>query len=76
MNKYYLRINGRGNAWPVSLGQEHPFIQLRSGLEDEKYYERKILNSTELQDCLNKSADKLGLSTTFMVAVNGDYFRL
>ena len=25
MNKYYLRINGRGNAWPIPLGQKHPF---------------------------------------------------
>jgi len=23
--KYVLRINGRGNAWPLPIGQEHPF---------------------------------------------------
>jgi len=25
MRKHFLRINGRGNAWPVPMGQEHPF---------------------------------------------------
>ena len=25
MNNWFLRINGRGNAWPVPIGQVHPF---------------------------------------------------
>lgn len=25
MSKIKVRVNGRGNAWPVVLGQEHPF---------------------------------------------------
>ena len=25
MNRHYLRINGRGNAWPIPLGHVHPF---------------------------------------------------
>jgi phosphoribosyl 1,2-cyclic phosphodiesterase len=33
MNQVQLRINGRGNAWPVFLGQEHPFYN-RQKYED------------------------------------------
>ncbi|NOY37878.1 MAG: MBL fold metallo-hydrolase [Chlorobi bacterium] len=29
----FLRVNGRGNAWPVPLGQEHPFYS-RPGIPD------------------------------------------
>lgn len=25
MNRLAIRVNGRGNAWPVPLGEEHPF---------------------------------------------------
>ena len=25
MSKYYVRVNGVGNAWPVPLGMDHPF---------------------------------------------------
>ena len=25
MSKYYIRVNGVGNAWPVPLGTRHPF---------------------------------------------------
>ncbi len=25
MNKYFVRVNGVGNAWPVPLGTDHPF---------------------------------------------------
>ncbi len=28
MEKYTLRINGRGNAWPVPIAQVHPFYSL------------------------------------------------
>ncbi len=28
MNKYILRINGRGNAWPIPIEQHHPFYSL------------------------------------------------
>jgi hypothetical protein len=31
MTKIFLRINGRGNAWPVPLGQEHPFYSPNLG---------------------------------------------
>ncbi|MCK4466315.1 MAG: MBL fold metallo-hydrolase [Bacteroidales bacterium] len=31
MTKVLLRINGRGNAWPVPLGQEHPFYSPNLG---------------------------------------------
>lgn len=33
MNKIQVRINGRGNAWPVILGQEHPFYDSQN-IED------------------------------------------
>ncbi len=33
MSQVQLRINGRGNAWPVILGQEHPFYN-RSDYQD------------------------------------------
>lgn len=33
MSQLQLRINGRGNAWPVFLGQEHPFYN-RQRYED------------------------------------------
>ena len=33
MNKFFLRINGRGNAWPVPLGQHHPFYSCGSSVE-------------------------------------------
>jgi len=33
MSQVKLRINGRGNAWPVFLGQEHPFYN-RQKYED------------------------------------------
>ncbi|MCK4747182.1 MAG: hypothetical protein KAT15_09110, partial [Bacteroidales bacterium] len=25
MSKYFVRVNGVGNAWPVPIGTEHPF---------------------------------------------------
>ena len=25
MSKYFVRVNGVGNAWPVPLGSDHPF---------------------------------------------------
>ena len=25
MSKYFIRVNGVGNAWPVPLGTGHPF---------------------------------------------------
>ena len=25
MGKYFIRVNGTGNAWPIPLGSEHPF---------------------------------------------------
>lgn len=28
LKKEFLRINGRGNAWPIPLGQENPFYHL------------------------------------------------
>jgi len=33
MSKIQVRVNGRGNAWPVVLGQEHPFYD-RNKLQD------------------------------------------
>lgn len=33
MSKLQVRINGRGNAWPVIMGQEHPFYN-RQNIED------------------------------------------
>jgi len=33
MTNIYIRTNGRGNAWPVFLGQEHPFYD-RHNYED------------------------------------------
>ena len=33
MSQLYVRINGKGNAWPVILGQDHPFYN-RSNLEE------------------------------------------
>lgn len=33
MNQIKVRINGRGNAWPILLGQEHPFYD-RTNYED------------------------------------------
>jgi len=29
MRTFSLRINGRGNAWPILIGQHHPFYDLR-----------------------------------------------
>ena len=45
-----------------------------SGLEDEKYYNKSILNSIEMQNWLNNSAQEFGLSTTFVIAEIGDFF--
>jgi hypothetical protein len=33
MSQVKVRIKGRGNAWPVFLGQEHPFYD-RNNIED------------------------------------------
>ncbi len=31
MSSYFLRINGRGNAWPIPIAQHHPFYDLPGG---------------------------------------------
>ncbi|MDY6801565.1 MAG: MBL fold metallo-hydrolase [Bacteroidota bacterium] len=33
MNQVQLRINGRGNAWPVLLGQNHPFYNRKKYID-------------------------------------------
>ena len=33
MSNIQVRINGRGNAWPVLLGEDHPFYD-RGNYED------------------------------------------
>ncbi|MFO7830251.1 MAG: MBL fold metallo-hydrolase [Bacteroidales bacterium] len=59
MSQVQLRINGKGNAWPVILGQEHPFynrndyqdlanascsiLKSKSGSPNEKQIEWEVL---------------------------------
>lgn len=45
-----------------------------SGLEDEKYSNKIILNSVGMQNWLDISAQQLGLSTIFVIAEIGDFF--
>lgn len=45
-----------------------------SGLEDEKYYNKSVLNNLEMQNWLNNSAQQFGLSTNFVIAEIGDFF--
>jgi phosphoribosyl 1,2-cyclic phosphodiesterase len=55
----------------------HPKIAIPvhySGLEDEKYYNKTILNSVEMQNWLNNSVLQFSLSTTFVIAEIGDFF--
>lgn len=32
-SSFYTRVNGRGNAWPVFLGQQHPFYDSTSSVD-------------------------------------------
>ncbi len=45
MSNIKVRINGRGNAWPVILGQDHPFYN-RSNIEDLANASCSIIKST------------------------------
>ena len=46
--KYYIRTNGRANAWPIFLGSEHPFYSL-SGSDNiisyttQRYHDRPLV---------------------------------
>jgi len=42
-DKIYLRINGRGNAWPIPLGKTHPFYDI-SNPEDYANSSFSIIN--------------------------------
>jgi glyoxylase-like metal-dependent hydrolase (beta-lactamase superfamily II) len=33
MNEIIIRVNGRGNAWPIYLGQQHPFYDINNALD-------------------------------------------
>ncbi len=46
MSQIKVRINGRGNAWPVFLGQEHPFYN-RFNYEDLANASCSIIKSSE-----------------------------
>ncbi|MCK5171472.1 MAG: hypothetical protein KAQ75_16450, partial [Bacteroidales bacterium] len=49
MSQIQVRINGRGNAWPVMLGQEHPFYD-RTNYEDLANASSSIIKSSEKND--------------------------
>lgn len=44
MKAIYIRVNGRGNAWPIPLGQEHPFYS-RNNIEDYANTSFSIINT-------------------------------
>ncbi|RLD64899.1 MAG: hypothetical protein DRI95_09885 [Bacteroidetes bacterium] len=48
----YIRTNGRGNAWPVPLGQEHPFYD-KSKFEDLANASFSIIEYDK-DKCINK----------------------
>ena len=48
MSQIQVRINGRGNAWPVMLGQNHPFYD-RMNYEDLANASCSIIKTVEKQ---------------------------
>lgn len=46
MSKTKVRINGRGNAWPVILGQDHPFYN-KNNIEDLANASCSIIQSND-----------------------------
>lgn len=53
MSKIKVRINGRGNAWPVVLGQEHPFYD-RQNYQDLANASFSIIHSNANQPNKNE----------------------
>ena len=55
MKNVYIRVNGRGNAWPIPLGQEHPFYS-RNNIEDYANTSFSIINTNGNKINLSESA--------------------
>jgi ribonuclease BN (tRNA processing enzyme) len=51
MHKYYIRTNGRANAWPVFLGSEHPFYS-RDNSDDLSNASFSIIKSGNINNPL------------------------
>jgi hypothetical protein len=75
MSTNAIRINGRGNAWPVLLGQSHPMYSPNIA-EDKKYHDQEILDDCQLQKWLNSQEYKLDLPTKFQTAIPNEIFLL
>lgn len=54
MSNTYVRINGRGNAWPVLLGRDHPFYD-RNNIQDMANASCSIVKS----DMTNPNANEI-----------------
>ncbi len=46
MSKIYIRLNGRGNAWPTQIGLDHP------------YYEKNYVDNSNVSFSIIQAADK------------------
>ena len=46
MSNVFIRVNGRGNAWPIPLGEEHPFYSSEN-IEDYANASFSIIGTEE-----------------------------
>ncbi|MCB2195399.1 MAG: hypothetical protein KQH79_06045 [Bacteroidetes bacterium] len=53
MSNILVRINGRGNAWPVLLGQDHPFYD-RNNIQDLANASCSVIKSDEVNPKTNE----------------------